>query len=206
MKTIQLATRAEARAILGRDFHGPEKNIDSGWIIPWTKEALKQVSGNYILFYGQKKDEKGENMTINWFHRKFPDGNKPSFMRQWGTPVNHFPFSKELTCEEKYYLLPKKIPLKHPSRDIKQTKGKLATLKECEQIEHAIVYIFAIFLHYSKTREILYPYDYVLTADKVDAEIVRVGHFKYKDVYVGLAQPGWIYNMLGIAPSIKPQV
>ena len=206
MKTIQLATREEARAILGRDFHGPEKNIDSGWIIPWTKEILEKAKGNYILIYGRELDDRGEKMTINWFRKKFPEGSKPGFMRQYGEPINHFPFSKDFTCEERYYLLPKKIPLQHPSRNAKPIKLKMADIGDYEQIEPAIVYIFATFLHYSATKEILYPYDYVLTTDKVGESVVRVGHFKYKDIYVGLAQPGMIYNMLGVAPRIKPLI
>ncbi len=213
---IQLATRAEARAILGRDFHGPEivneiyncdLNNDSGWIIPYTKECLKQYKGKCILFSGCDADKDGNKMTINWFHKKFPVGRKPGFTPQFGTPLNNFPFWKETTCQrQRYYLLPKKIPLDHPSRSRGPMKLKLSKVQEHEQVEPAVVYVFAIFLHYLRAKEIMYPYDYILTTDKVGESFVRVGHFKYKDVYVGLAQPGMIYNMLGVAPSIKPLI
>jgi len=214
MKKIQLATRAEARAILGRDFHGPEEvnlafgcNLteDGSWFVPYTVEILEKTKSKYILFTGCDEDKNKEKMTISWFHKKFPEGTKPGFTPQFGEPLNNYPFWKKRTCQrQKYYLLPKKIPLDHPSRNKGPVKFKLAKTQNHEKIEPAIVYVFGIFLHYLCTKEIMYPYDYVLTTNKVGEHFVRVGHFKYKDVYVGLAQPGWIYNMLGVAPSIKP--
>ncbi len=214
MKKIRLATLAETRAILGHDFHGPEvineifncNLVENGsWFVPHTRDRLEEIKGKYILITGCDKDKQGNKMTIDWFRKKFPEGAKPGFTPQFGEPINHYPFWTETTCQRQvYYLLPKKIPLDHPSRNRGSVKLKLSRVQSHEQIEPAVVYVFGIFLHYFCTREIMYPYDYVLTNNKVGESFVRVGHFKYKDVYVGLAQPGMIYNMLGVAPSINP--
>ena len=223
---INLPTIAEAKAILGRDFHGPDQindfmNCDldnkGGWIIPFNKKILENYRGKCFLFFGADTDSQGEPITINWLKRKFPIGHQPGFMRDLGRDYSHDDFHKKTVCERKWYLIHKKVPderneagkiiCEHQSRIIRATENKLQALRPTESVENAIVYLFGLFLHFLATSEKLYPYDYILCNDlAADGQRVRIGYFEYLQTYVGTSQPGMYSKILALAPSITPTI
>lgn len=223
MSDIRLATTAKAKEILGKNFHGPEQSNEclncqlpenSGWIIPWDIKTLESYREDCFLFFGSAKDKQGEPITISWLKKMFP--KKPGFMPNIGADHSLEKFHNQTTCQEKWYLIWKKIPdvwennriaQEHQSRKIVKETAKISSLKDNEKLESAVVYLYGLFLHYLTTREKLYHHDYILCDDfSDDGHPIRIGYFAYLQTYVGTSQPGMYYNILGLAPSIKPLV
>lgn len=223
MKDISLATMIDARRIMRKNFHPAAAindffdcnlNSNAHWLIPFSIEQLEKYKNNCILFPGCNVDKFYNPVTIDWFKKRFPHGRKLSFQKTIET-YDKDDFMINTTCVHgRYYLIHKRIPdillngisiKDHPSRKLVKTEQKIETLKEDEQLENAVVYIFGMFLHYLITKEKMYQSHYVLCQDKGhDGRRVRVGYFEYLQAYVGCTWPETF--PLGVAPSIKPVI
>jgi hypothetical protein len=223
---VKPATVKDAETILGNHFHNAEAvnkifncdlEINSPNIFNYTIDQLLYYQKiKPILFIGCDIDKNGNPITINWFMKRFPKQMRPSF---WTTiSLEKFqsePSFNEYTCVRgKYYLIFPRIADEmndngkvinfHSSRKVFNPEQKILTIKEDEQIETAIIYTFATFLHYLATGEKLYSYEYILCQDKTsDGRRMRVGYFEYRQFYVGNNWPE-ISFYLGVAPGIKP--
>ena len=227
MTHIELATVEEAKKILGRNFHGPEEvndlfncdlNKRSGWIIPYDKRTLEKYADQCILFPGCAKDSSDQLITLSWFTEKFPKYKKPTFIGDLGHGYGLDDFHAKTTCQHgQWYLIHKQFPdtrsadsriiVEHDCRKVVKTEDKIKTLQPHERLEKAIVYVFGMLLHHFYTKEKMYHYDYVLCDDLAsDGRRIRIGYFEYLQIYIGTFQPGIYWNILGIAPGVKPLI
>lgn len=220
---MQLATLAEAKTIMGKNFHGPDETnlffncdlaLDGNWLVPWTTETLYRHRKECVFVVGCNIDRDNCPITINKMKRR-----RPGFFQEDFTPQYVADPFREITTpvRARPYLIHKRIPdirdisdravlQLHPSRIPMKVGEKMRLLKPYEQIETAVVHCFATILHYLTTHQIMYPHDYVLCANRTkDGRQVRIGFFSGKRIYVGCALPS-ITQYLGLAPGIKPDI
>jgi hypothetical protein len=206
-------SQKRARKIMGKNFLGVEEVVECFGIqltqeeltkvaeIPFTEATLQECKDTHILFLGVNHDKEGKPLTINRFREMFPSTGQPRFYSYEDAWYNKEKFATKETPELKWYLIRKTVTEESRSKNY-QEQEKL--LKENEERERAIVYVYGIFLMFKARNERLFESDYVWCTD-LDSfgPRVLVGFFDSLGLYVFYCWGDHCVHDLGLAPARK---
>lgn len=208
-----IARQRIAQKIMVQNFLGPkevakhfgirlnEEEMTKVAKIPFRDKTLQECKDTHILFLGVNHDKTGKPLTINRFREMFPENGQPKFYSYQGSWYDKEEFANKETPDLRWYLISKSILEKSRSKTYKQQE-KL--LKESEERERAIVYIYGMLLMFKATGERLFKNDWVWCKDvSSGGERVSVGSFYSDGLYIYDWRGGSYLRCLGLAPSRK---
>jgi len=205
-------SQKRAREIMGKNFLGVEEVAECFGIqltqeeltkvaeILFTEATLQECKDTHILFLGVNHDKEGKPLTINRFREMFPSTGQPRF---WSYESWHDKekFATKETAELKWYLVRKAITEESRSKNYTEQE-KL--LKENEERERAIVYVYGIFLMFRARNERLFETDYAWCTDLGSYGCrVYVGSFDSGGLFVSSYWDGGCALAWGLAPARK---
>lgn len=205
-------SQKRAREIMGKNFLGVEEVAECFGIqltqeelitvaeIPFTEATLQECKDSHILFLGVNHDKEGKPLTINRFREMLPSTGQPRFWsyQSW---YDKEKFATKETPELKWYLIRKTVTKESRSKNYTEQE-KL--LKENEERERAIVYVYGIFLMFKARNERLFETDYVWCTDLgSDGHRVFVGGFDSEGLGVDDCWDDCYGHHLGLAPARK---
>jgi hypothetical protein len=205
-------SQKRAREIMGKNFLGVEEVAECFGIqltqeeltkvaeIPFTEATLEECKDTHILFLGINHDKEGKPLTINRLREMFPSTGQPRF---WSYQFwyDKEKFAAKETPELKWYLIRKTVSEESRSKNyIEQEK----LLKENEERERAIVYVYGILLMSKARKERLFEQDYVWCTD-LDSGGYRVcvGYFGSRGLGISYYWGSRYDHYLGLAPARK---
>jgi DNA-directed RNA polymerase subunit RPC12/RpoP len=199
----------QVKEIMGNNFLGPERlnkcfNIqltkEELLKIPFSDETLEECKDTHILFLGINHDKEGKPLTINRFREMFPADGQPKFYsyKSW---YDNEKFATKETPEFRWYLIRKLIL--EESRD-KTYEKQQKLLKENEEIERAVVYIYGMLLMFKATGKRLFEHDWVWCRDvNSGGKRVHINGFNSNGLNINNYWDDNHNNNLGLAPSRK---
>jgi hypothetical protein len=206
-------SQKQTREIMGKNFLGVEEVAEHFGIqlnreelakiaeIPFTEATLQECKDTHILFLGVNHDKAGKPLTINRFREMFPKDGQPRFYSYQDSWYDKEKFATKETPELRWYLVRKSI-LEESREKTYNQQEKL--LKENEERERAIVYIYGMLLMFKATGERLFENDYVWCNDLGSVGYrVAVGYFDSGGLRVDYWWGGAYLHFLGLAPTRK---
>ncbi|UZE93410.1 MAG: hypothetical protein IB617_01080 [Candidatus Nealsonbacteria bacterium] len=209
-----IARQRRVQKIMGKNFFGVEEVAKYFGIqltkeelskiaeIPFSDKTLQECKDTHILFLGINRDKEGKPLTIHRFKEMFPENGQPKFYSYQGSWYDKEEFANKETPELRWYLMRKSILEESRSKTYEQQE-KL--LKENEERERAIVYVYEMLLMFKATGERLFKDDDCVWCKDIDVAgfHVYIGEFGLEDFSVGYwwGDDGW--DNMGLAPARK---
>jgi hypothetical protein len=206
-------SQKRAREIMGKNFLGVEEVAECFGIqltaeelakvaeVPFTEATLEECKDTHILFLGVNHNKEGKPLTINRFREMFPSTGQSRFYSYEDAWYDKEKFATKETPELRWYLIRKTVTEESRSKNY-QEQEKL--LKENEERERAVVYVYGIFLMFKARNERLFETDYAWCTDlDSDGYRVFVGDFGSEGLYVHYYWDDYYARHLGLAPARK---
>lgn len=209
-----------ARALLGQNFFGVEEWSALHGIIftkkqfrevaefPWGEDVLnspcpwnngKLIRETHTAFLGLEK-LKGEPLTILKWHDIYPATGQPKFYFNENSGYKENDFTKNITCQFRWYLMLKEIV---PNSTDKKPADQPGMLPKEYEIPTAISEVTKDLLYFRKNNVRLNPIKWARTEEMTSHDYFScVGYFNERGLYVNY----WIGNPhsgVGVGASRK---